>query len=752
MTILRITNPTGEIPRLPPRLLPDNAATLAVNCDFSHGEIRSVQGIGPMKRTSDEARSVFSDDGLRFFAWSEFTRCFLAPTIDDIYDRVYFENAKDGFRVTRSSQMQLANYRPPNQHWRIGMPVPTAADAAFTLVDADLSAKVALRLEYIDGSVEDIPLRHHVPVIPGRKYILYYDASSSSSSSSSSSQGIFDGSGYATLTGVDFVERNPRHSSDVRISWSYDGNRPILDGNPRISRLANWNVFSGSYSYLEISGFPYKGIKSSDPDWFLPYTYTLAIPENDADPTYETRHDYVEALEVDPPLSIRAKNLGNNSLECTYDISGSSKTTILTNVVSVKHNGTWKNLGDAASPGDSSGAQLHAVVSGKIAGEDYVAATAGSLTMTTNDAVTVTLVEESPGEVWVTITYASAEASDVSRNAAYVATFVNEWGEESAPTPPIILARDVSTVVRVESHYQAFPDGKPAIGMNVYRTYATGDAYLLINPTPIGPQGDGTWLFHDASESPQTATALVSAEWDPPHPNLRSLTYVGNGFFAGAVGKDLVFSEPYHPHAWPYAMTFPQAIMGMEVVENGLLVTTLSRPYIVYGAHPEQMTQQIINTEQAGIAQRAMTRVEGNAAYVSNDGIIEVSGGLANIASSRNLFTRQDWRDRYLPNFRSMVLGAHDGAIVGIIDPDFPGAHDYDGFVIRLDERPRAAIRAWDSESTISPSPSECRSFRKSMRCLPSIPPQKTWAVEFSGTGTLRRFEMASSFAELKGV
>jgi hypothetical protein len=654
---------------------------------------------------------------------------------------------------------------------------------------------------------------------------LHYDASAAR-------EGLFNSLGRATLEGVEYVQGSvvvPFYTVNNGGNESNGGTIDRVSNNDvggRIARLLQWELASGSFlrPSLTKSCVAYQ-IEPQDvagtghpqgPEWF-------SVPEitNFNWIVFEGRGtDTVKGIvpvQETGDLAIEAKLLESRFLRCSFSHPGTGQamSVLVPNVLRVKHNGQWINFRDALSHVDA--AKLHAVVSGRIAGEDYVAATAGSLTKTTNDSVTVVLTEETPGEVRVFIHYGST-ADNTFANVAYAVTFVNEWAEESAPTAPEIVERDISRMVRITSTYKGFPDGKPATGMNVYRTYATGDAYLLVNKIPIPPQEDGSWLFDDASNSPQTSTALATAEWDPPNPNMHSLTYAGNGFFAGAVGKDLVFSEPYHPHAWPYAMTFPHAIVGLEAVENGLLATTLERPYIVYGAHPEQMTQQIINAEQAGVTQRSMTRAGGNAVYVSNDGMVEVSGGLASLTASQNLFTRQDWRREYLPRFRNIALGAHDGALVGIIDPESPtAAQNREGFIIRLDEAAAGSCTRfsldpsplgvslvpeidalflcfpngfaeygagsdlpffWRSRDFEFPQPvnfgavvvdcspglhiafyvngekkyeKEIGDGESSFR-LPSFAPQKTWAVEFSGKGTLRRFEMATSFAELKAV
>lgn len=261
---------------------------------------------------------------------------------------------------------------------------------------------------------------------------------------------------------------------------------------------------------------------------------------------------------------------------------------------------------------------------------------------------------------------------------ACCATVVNEIGEESAPDGPVLVEwRDNGTqTLELSLDYTPDPDQIPVLysgaGVNFYRTYGNTPEYFLINETPIPltykSPGVYSATLTDDSRAPKTTTALQSEEWDEPPSGLKFLTYAGNGSFCAAVGKDLCFSEPFRPHAWPYRMMFPQEITGIIEVEGGVLVTTTLNPYFVYGSHPAQLTQQALNAEQAGVGYRAMARLEGAAIYASNDGLVRVAGGQASVKDSQQLFTREVWRNKYKTLFSHMVLSAWDGKLIGVID------------------------------------------------------------------------------------
>lgn len=271
---------------------------------------------------------------------------------------------------------------------------------------------------------------------------------------------------------------------------------------------------------------------------------------------------------------------------------------------------------------------------------------------------------------------------------ALVATVVNVWGEESAPSNPVLFDRRAGQSATYTVTHTATAGQQAINGINFYRTYPSQQGtteYFLINSTPAALSG-GTASITDASDTPQTTTNLTSTEWDTPPALPNNLTYVGNGFFAIGSGKDIVFSEPYRPHAWPYRMTLPHGVVGIIAVEGGILVTTQAQTYLVSGAHPSQMSQQLLPVEQAGWSSMAMARIAGAAVFASNDGLVSVYGGQPSMKESQSLFMRADWRGKYSTARLNLRLHQHDGRLMGLIDPSYPTNSSAEPFLLQLDE------------------------------------------------------------------
>jgi hypothetical protein len=117
---------TGLFPRVPDTDLPSGAATIAENIDFAYGELRSLRGDYKLRDLNVPAQSLFSEDGLRFYAWSEDVDAVISPLQNGpANDRLYYTTATD-FRVAPRSGA-TAGGSTPAVSFRVGVPRPTVA-------------------------------------------------------------------------------------------------------------------------------------------------------------------------------------------------------------------------------------------------------------------------------------------------------------------------------------------------------------------------------------------------------------------------------------------------------------------------------------------------------------------------------------------------------------------------------------------------------------------------------------------------
>lgn len=522
MTILRVNQFSGTIPRVPPERLPDSAAASAENCYFGNGgELRSMRGPGPKRATSNPVRSIFTDNGERFFAFPTYTRAYLSPTIDDQWSRVYFCPEAGGLRLTSiyatsgfTGMRDIADTPgSPNLDLKVGVPRPTHISAQAV---ANVNSYVWVQVLHDEVVVKETSAM-----------------------------------------------------------------------SATISEVSPW------YQYR----------LTVNPDWL---TFPVVPPSSTTQPEIVQRFRFCLKL---------------------------------------------TNASDGAVHFDG-----------------YVS-------------------HEDEGSNTFLLTIPQAVSGNIV-TAAFVATVTNVVSEESAPTSPVIVETRDNGMFVVSASVTVAPPVSDQLGptfINLYRTYpGTTSTYFFVGKVPY-VNGTDIYTFTDVTTSPQSAITLAQnqAEWDEPPSNIKHLTYAGNGIFCGSVGKDLYFSEPYRPHAWPYRMIFPSEIKGVIEVEGGVLVTTTTRPYFVYGSHPSAMTQQGMAADQAGVSSKSMCRIDGTAIYAGFDGLVRASAGQVSIEESRKLFDRATWKTiGFVGALPHASLAAWDGSLFYVHDNELPS------LVFTLDEAP----------------------------------------------------------------
>lgn len=751
MTVLSIRAFGGETPRTAPHMLPEGGAQQAVNCEFSSGELCSIKGPAPKIATTQPVRGLFTDDGIRFFAWPEPTRAYRSPTIDDTHKRVYFANESSaGLRVALADDMKASGLNPgqPTQHWAVGVARPAVPPTVEVFASAgwlgDTGAHMAIKGVLTAGSatIQEFEPTVFETVSTWTEYLLTMPAEMVPGEVVPTTPTNPSGGTWVSIPGPAIAYFDPA------LTWTQDmGGEEGYQTQSAESLTLNTGAQINSLGQIKP---PYPVTLSTASPWAIFYDGK----------TWSPTELYAHVLQGDQEALA----------ELTVQAEVAWKITVFN-----------PSTGVVYYEGAATGAQ------------------------------------EPDGRWRVRPQYDSGLVESI----AYVTTFENDWGEESAPSDPVAVNvlpwQDTKTL----QEYTPLAGSRPIAGMNLYRTYGGATEYIKANTVPRTEKEGTAWAIWDATMTPDTTIALVTQEWDPPPAGLRCLTYCGNGFFVGANGKDLYFSEPYRPHAWPYIKTMPTNVVGIVPVEGGVLVTTQQQPYFVYGARPDQVSDQELNAEQAGVSEHAITRVEGAAIYASNDGLVMVSGGQADIGASQQYFTRELWRQRYRAVFGDMVMSAHDGSVMVLIDGAAAPPH---GFMLKLtegvdasnltglyfDEAPIGAatsavtdiryllytngfaefglgqemeciwhsrdhvfdrpvtfgagkLRAWGQWSidvradgqTVSMQTFDMEgsysdgeaSFR-----LPSIGGRKRWSVVLTGRGRVRSIELGTSFAELKIV
>ena len=185
----------------------------------------------------------------------------------------------------------------------------------------------------------------------------------------------------------------------------------------------------------------------------------------------------------------------------------------------------------------------------------------------------------------------AAEACDRDADArAYVYTYVNRWGEESAPSPvsPVVTVSD-GVGVRV-SGFAPPPNGYAIDTINLYRIvtgYRPHDVQqqkpltvpLFVTALPIS-----TFVYRDAVPMVNLGEPLETDKVQMPPADLRNIVSIDDTIrLAGTTQNKVHLSENFQLHNWPakYEYTLDSNIVHMGTMNQKLFVTTDTIPYVI---------------------------------------------------------------------------------------------------------------------------------------------------------------------------
>ena len=138
---------------------------------------------------------------------------------------------------------------------------------------------------------------------------------------------------------------------------------------------------------------------------------------------------------------------------------------------------------------------------------------------------------------------------------------------------------------------------------------------------------------------------IPSSDYNPPPASMVGLIPLPNGLMAAHTGRELLFCEPYKPHAWPikYRMTTDTDIVGLGAFGTFIVVLTEGSPFMVQGSDPDLMVMEKLEVTLPCVNPLSIVDMGYSVAYASIDGLVTVSQRGAQVVT-QNLFTPEQWR------------------------------------------------------------------------------------------------------------
>ena len=247
---------------------------------------------------------------------------------------------------------------------------------------------------------------------------------------------------------------------------------------------------------------------------------------------------------------------------------------------------------------------------------------------------------------------------------SYCVTYVNIFGEESAPGNPsrVISVCDGDTVV-----ITGLPSAPSSeYGVRYLRLYRSASvmnsdsggtkratendnpaAWFLVAELPVG-----VTEFHDYVKELDLGWALQTDDYREPPADLRQITYLrGTGVLAGVTTNMVHFSEPYQPWNWMRKsdLTLPYNIVHAVSFGTYLYVTTTANPYVIdmtKGCQEQCTPVYDVNISlpdiACGYAHSAVATPFG-CVYVSKDGLALIKPDAQVDLLTKAYFSTEDW-------------------------------------------------------------------------------------------------------------
>jgi hypothetical protein len=267
-----------------------------------------------------------------------------------------------------------------------------------------------------------------------------------------------------------------------------------------------------------------------------------------------------------------------------------------------------------------------------------------------------------PPDMTPTLTETVAGAGE-NEDRAYVVTWVNDRDEESAPSAAATITTKPGATIRVTRN-ATVPSGAHGLTKwRVYRTIAGAEGDYLY----VGEATAATATLDTTDSMVNYKSPLASEDWDYPLAGLVGLKGLWNGMHAAFKGKDVYFTDPFRPFAWPEAYRVPldDNIVALARWRTNLVALTTGRPYIMTGSTPDAMMPQPLELAQSCIAKRGVVEFGHGVCWPSRDGLNYFGdGGYRMLTAGRAL--QEDWL-ALAPN--TLVAGRYEGMYVGSYNP-----------------------------------------------------------------------------------
>lgn len=291
---------------------------------------------------------------------------------------------------------------------------------------------------------------------------------------------------------------------------------------------------------------------------------------------------------------------------------------------------------------------------------------------------------------------------------SYVYTYINEWNEESAPSPPSNIIRVADGATVTVTGIALPPYGYGIVGANIYRAVSGFRQATGKQQEPMT-----VFLYVDTITFPSTSytdtvkmialgQAIETEDVRVPPDGLSNLVAIDSSVRLAATKKNRVYlSENFQPHNWPvkYELTLDSNIVHMAQNNGKLFVSTDTKPYVIDVSNcddtkctPVTDLDFPLPDISCGYQNSAIATPFG-LFYSSPLGVVLISGDAKWTIVTKKWFSRDDWA-KVAPD--TARFGFYEGFLFIVTDKV--------SFILDIDGEPYGDVKGTEL-TTISDSP-----------------------------------------------
>lgn len=611
MPVVRVQSFKGIAPRTPARYLADGQAQIAVNCPVFSGSIQPLKDPGtslltlPKAGTPETIYRYGQDLVSDTQYWFHWT-----DDVDVCRGQIAGDTSEwtfytgDGAPKATYSALALTGSNYPAASRRLGLPAPSGAPGAS--VGGTATVEETAAATYIGSG--DISALNSVTGI---------DISTTLDTDDS----------YQNVPLADPITATSVAAAITAASLPLTA---VVDGN--VVRLTSTATGEDATVFFRYTGAPNTtpAVVTISPEYIAVMDFAPGISFSTV---ADTPGDYFNVALVDGFVTAEAiANAVNAFLSGLMSAVAEAGSVVIT-----------RNSGGA-------GTSLYVKFTDKNTTTEVLLSGSGTSTASTDTSVT------------------SATGATTAAGSPETRTYVYTWIAEESGYTMESGPSSASALVDVEfgqtvtlSGFDTVPAGDYAFtGRRIYRS-ANG-IFLY-----VGEITESATTFVDSVEGDALGEEIPSTYWQQPPDDMAGLINLPNGMMAAFEGRDVYFSEPYRPHAWPttYMQTVDYPVVGLGRMDTTLAVLTTGVPYLMQGTHPDSIAVVKSDLEQACVSKKSIVSFGSAVVYAAPDGLMMLSSGGSQIITDQ-LFNYEQWQAYFAPE--TIHAYQHDNQYIAFYD------------------------------------------------------------------------------------